>query len=257
MFPRYIRTQSCHGFRGFTLTELLVVIGIIAVLAALLLPTFQKMRAQAAKSQCTNNQRQIVVAMLAYAADNQGRLPDVINTDGTNYSGLWYNTIAEYVKLPANKTPGNEYLRCAAARATTEFPNANYPSYGINYAGGKQRVFSYLSSFSDDINNGKWPGSQRLINLSNSTILIADAYDPRNPESTLFYSPLDANYPLDQDRDGDGVKDSSSNLPAPRRFNCIEPRHGNTFICTMADGSARALTIKEWAQTPAYWGPAQ
>lgn len=67
---------------AFTLIELLVVISIIAILVALLLPALSKARNQALRTQCSSNQRQLVMAAIARANDEKGIWPS--RGDGLN-----------------------------------------------------------------------------------------------------------------------------------------------------------------------------
>src|SRR5579872_1599227 len=92
------RKQGWQRPGGFTLVELLVVIGIIALLISILLPALNKARAASQSAACLSNERQLGQALLIYMSENQGRL--------FPYQGEpLCATLQQYISLSGNPTP--------------------------------------------------------------------------------------------------------------------------------------------------------
>jgi prepilin-type processing-associated H-X9-DG protein/prepilin-type N-terminal cleavage/methylation domain-containing protein len=75
-------TVTTNTGNGFTLTELLIVIVIIAALAAILIPTITSFRDRAAAAGCASNMRQCIAVSLMFSTEQNGRLPRLHVTNG-------------------------------------------------------------------------------------------------------------------------------------------------------------------------------
>ncbi len=231
--------RKTHNRHAFTLVELLVVIGIIALLIAILLPALGRVRQQAVGVACLSNLRQMALATMDYVARHRGQFPSSLysaSEPGAVVAYGWdYTTRTDLLTGARSQSPGLiwsgmreiKVQQCPAfdGRSNTTIPE---PHTGYNYN------TSYIGR-----------GPFELIKSP------ARASDIRKPSRTILFG--DGEYASGANKYMRSPQTSPTEPPGtPSQAGTQGFRHRGKTNVAWADASAEALSIDPRDRVPTH-----
>lgn len=239
---------------GFTLIEVLTVIGLIALLVALLMPVAAKVKSAARNAGCSANLKQMSVAWSMYVMENGGRLPDYMfqsraRGKNTAWYGYWPGILAKNGVV-------DELLRCPAAR--DEAPSAASAGFGnVSHAwSGRHSAAPNGSGVKLDAKNYRVSsyGHNRYLTIDplarNVSMDSLNVVRDRATTPVFFDSAAPDARPVSRgekvpeqsppDLRGAGLTEAS-----PQHWRFLLSRHGRGINVVMADGHVEWVRLED------------
>ncbi len=255
--------------RAFTLVELLVVIGIIAVLISILLPVLNRVKEQANAVKCSSNLRELAKMWYQYASENKGlstpgRLPkfDGFNSpywigNGMQYRPHWYEVFGAAMKNYASHNPS------PTEDDSWKVDSDLFTCPSLDWRNSRNFVFGYNYQFLGNtheksaFNFVNYPVKANAITRSSETVMAADSM------GTAAGKP----FALRTGHYDDGQKDlfaignkgqlidpprltadsdyADFQAPAPQHRSAPDPRHNKRTNVAYCDGHVESRTLQE------------
>jgi len=163
---------------GFTLLELLMVIAVVGILAALLLPALGFAKGYAKRSACISNLKQINLGRHLYSDDHNGLLPIITNSGPPLVWSDYEIFMRSYVGLKGNPSPSDKLFACPAD--TFYYENNDYVADSLHVQ-SRYRFSSYAFNAGNSFTvrgQPTWPGiaGRKIgsIKEMEKTVLVAE-----------------------------------------------------------------------------------
>ncbi len=211
----------------FTLIELLIVIAIIAILAALLLPALNRARGKALSSNCVSNLKDSMMHMLLYADDHNGYMPAMYWPNGSTINYTWVDALIEGKIF---KDPPPKSIMCPATPTqATATAARRVRGSSLNYLEcyGSFSVVDLLGKVGVQVEGETYCRFYHLPSIKKPSefMFFSDSY------ISTTKTQWGAVYPVS----------TSTYLP--------HAKHVNNINAAYAAGAARSLTSQDWAQS--------